>query len=109
MLQDQKTQMTHSNNAIIEEVSEQQLHAITGGCRDCQVVANAAALHSKIYEEQAAREKTTTPMARRYAKQSTDFKNLSYVASETVNAPVPAGKKCCEYYQQHLKDFESHL
>ena len=108
MLQDQKTQMTHSNNTIIEEVSEQQLHAITGGCSDCEVLARAAAMQSKNYKGLAATADTTR-MAVHYAKESIDLKKLSNVASETANAPVPAGKTCCEYYQQHLEEFKPHF
>jgi hypothetical protein len=104
MLQDQKTQMTHSNNTIIEEVSEQQLHAITGGCSDCEVLARAAAMKSKDNKQWAATTDTTR-MAVYYAKKARELNNLSKDASETANAPVPAGEKCCEYYQQHLEKF----
>jgi hypothetical protein len=108
MLQDQKTQMTHSNNTIIEEVSEQQLHAITGGCSDCQVVARAAALQIKRHAEEAGNA-TSTSDAFYAAKKVIGFENLSKEASKTVGTPVQAGEKRCQHCEQHYNELKSLL
>ena len=105
MLQDQKTQMTHSNNTIIEEVSEQQLHAITGGCSDCQAVARAAALQVDSRNAKAGNAQSVSGSLY-YAKQAIDLEKLSVAASKTANAPVPAGEECCQHYKQHFKKLE---
>jgi hypothetical protein len=112
MLQDQKTQMTHSNNTIIEEVSEQQLHAITGGCRGCAVVARAAVLKSKIYEEQAANAPDYLKTLHS-AETAMDLEDLHKAASKTVNAPLDAkdvwGNPCCQHYNQHYQNLKTLL
>jgi hypothetical protein len=106
MLQDQKTQMTHSNNTIIEEVSEQQLHAITGGCLDCQAVARVAALQVNSRNQKAGKTDSASKSLF-YADQAIGLEKLSVEASKTANAPVPAGKECCQHYQQHFEKFDS--
>jgi|SRR5689334_12826361 len=48
MIQDENTQTSHPNNNIIEEVGEQQLHAIVGGgCPHCNSIAGEATKTAK--------------------------------------------------------------
>jgi hypothetical protein len=48
MLQDQNSQMTNTNKPIIEQIDEQELQDITGGCLGCGMLTAVAGVDGHL-------------------------------------------------------------